>query len=124
MIAEMNSHKGEPHSLAQNTHNGIMGLGHSYGGVSLWTPNLGKPLVQMMCHPSAPIRGLCYSPDGKYMVTAGGEKMKIWDLRTYKELNCYFTHGPTTGLSISQSGLLAVSGPEVVSIWKDWTVEK
>lgn len=126
VIAEMNSKKGEPHSLNQNPQNAILAMGHSYGGVSLWSPNFGKPLVQMICHPSSPVTSISHSADGHYMVTTGQDsKMKIWDTRTYKLLNTYFTQQPAVSTSISQSGLLSVAYGNEVMIWKDWqTTEK
>lgn len=79
-----------------------MTLGHSYGGVSLWTPNYGKAVVEILCHPSAPISGVAHSWDGNYFVTvAGDSKMKVWDLRTFKELHSYFTPAPASCVSIS-----------------------
>ncbi len=98
----MNSHKGEPFSLSQNPQNGVMMMGHSYGGVSLWTPNYGKAVVQILCHPSSPINTISHSKDGNYFVTtANDSKMKVWDLRTFKELHSYFTPAPATATSIS-----------------------
>jgi len=49
------------------------------------------------------------------MVTAGLDgNMKVWDVRTYKLLQEYYTHTPASSLSISQRGLLAVGyGPHV-----------
>jgi len=41
----MNSHKGEPTSMNHNSSNGVICIGHSYGGISMWTPNFGKPVV-------------------------------------------------------------------------------
>ena len=43
------------------------------------------------------------------MATSGLDgQLKIWDIRTYKHLNSYFTPTPASALDISQSGLLGV----------------
>ncbi len=34
--------------------------------------------------------------------------MKVWDVRTFKQLHAYFSYSPATSLAISQRGLLAV----------------
>jgi len=54
------------------------------------------------------------------MATAGlDSRVKIWDLRTYKELQNYLSPTPAASLSISQKGLLAVGfGPHVNVIIK------
>lgn len=49
------------------------------------------------------------------MATSGLDgQMKIWDVRTYKQLQAYYTPTPASSLAISQRGLLAVGhGPHV-----------
>lgn len=49
------------------------------------------------------------------MATSGLDgQMKIWDVRTYKQLQAYYTPTPASCLAISQQGLLAVGhGPHV-----------
>ena len=36
--------------MRQNPWNAVMNLGHSNGVVSMWTPNMGTPVVKMLCH--------------------------------------------------------------------------
>lgn len=52
---------------------------------------------------------------GRYMVTSGMDgQVKVWDIRTYKELQSYFTVRPATTIDISDVGLLGVGfGPHV-----------
>lgn len=45
--------------------------------------------------------------------------MKIWDLRTYKQLHSYYTPTPASSLSISQQGMISVAHGPHVQIWKD-----
>lgn len=54
------------------------------------------------------------------MATSGLDgKMRIWDVRTYKELHTYYTPTPASCLAISQRGLLAVGhGPHIQVCWE------
>ena len=125
IVSEMKSKKGEPSSLCQNPQNGIMHMGHSYGGVTLWSPNMGSSLVDMLCHPSCPILSISILKNGNYMVTTGTDsRMKVWDLRKYEEVYDYFTPGPAYSSDISQKGLLSVCYGNNVLVWKDWYLEK
>lgn len=49
------------------------------------------------------------------MATSGLDgQLKLWDIRTYKPLQQYYTRTPASSLSISQLGLLGVGwGPHV-----------
>jgi U3 small nucleolar RNA-associated protein 7 len=49
------------------------------------------------------------------MATSGLDgQLKIWDVRTYKHMNAYYTPTPASTLDISQTGLLGVGfGPHV-----------
>ena len=49
------------------------------------------------------------------MATSGLDgQMKIWDVRTYKQLQGYYTPTPASCLTISQKGMLAVGfGPNI-----------
>lgn len=49
------------------------------------------------------------------MATSGLDgQMKIWDVRTFKQLQAYYTPTPASCLAISQRGLLAVGhGPNI-----------
>lgn len=54
------------------------------------------------------------------MATTGLDgRLKIWDIRTYKQLQNYFTTKPAASVSISQKGLLAVGSGPNLTVWKD-----
>lgn len=100
-------------------------MGHSYGGVTLWSPNMGSSLVDMLCHPSCPVKSISILKNGNYMVTTGTDsRMKVWDLRKLEEVYDYFTPGPAYCTDISQKGLLSVCVGSNVLVWKDWYLEK
>lgn len=54
------------------------------------------------------------------MATTGLDgHLKVWDVRTYKALQNYFTPSPAASVAISQKGLLAVGSGPHLTIWKD-----
>lgn len=54
------------------------------------------------------------------MTTCGVDgRMSIWDLRTYKTLQSYFTKKPVESLAISQRGVLATGFGNHINLWKD-----
>lgn len=105
--------------MSQNPATAIMHLGHGNGTVTLWSPNMTTPLVKMQCH-RGPVTALAIDHAGTYMATAGLDgQLKLWDLRSYKPVQEYYTPTPAASLSISQRGLLGVGFGPHVSIWKD-----
>jgi len=55
----------------------------------MWNPNIGKPVVKMLAHNGA-IKGIQVDTSGRYLITAGSDELlKIWDVRTYKDLYTY-----------------------------------
>jgi U3 small nucleolar RNA-associated protein 7 len=103
--------------MRQNPHNAIVHLGHSNGTVTLWSPNMGHPLVKMLTH-RGPVRSLAVDGNGRYMATAGADsQVKVWDLRTYKEVHAYFSAVPAVHVDISQRGMLAVGYGGHVQVW-------
>jgi hypothetical protein len=100
--------------LCQDPHNGIMLAGHGNGTVTLWSPNMGNPLVSLLAHRGA-VRALAVDDTGHHLVTAGTDaQVKVWDVRTFRPLHAYFSATPAVALDVSQRGLLAVAyGPHV-----------
>lgn len=88
----------------------------------MWTPNMGKPVVTMLTHPSQPVSAISVHHRGQHIATAGKDgRMKIWDIRTFKLLHDYFAPQPISNLDFSQSGLLAASFGSECHIWQDPT---
>lgn len=80
---------------------------------------MAQPLVSMLCH-RGPVTSLAMDAQGKYMASAGMDgEVKVWDLRTYKQLHYYQFTAPPASLDISQRGLLAVGFGSHVTVWKD-----
>mmetsp|Transcript_191 Transcript_191/g.419 ORF Transcript_191/g.419 Transcript_191/m.419 type:complete len:554 (-) Transcript_191:331-1992(-) len=123
-VAEHRTKLGECKVMVQNPRNAIACLGHNNGTVTMWSPNVTTPHVKMLCH-RAPVLAMAVDNMGQYMVTSGLDgQVKVWDLRTYKELHSYFTVRPSSTVSVSQTGLLALGHGSHVQVWKDAFVSK
>ncbi|KAK7204745.1 WD40-repeat-containing domain protein [Myxozyma melibiosi] len=118
-VCELRTKMGPSTAMTHNAYNAIVHLGHSNGTVSLWSPNSTTPLVRMLCH-KGPVQAIAVDRGGHYMASAGADgQLKIWDVRTYKEVHAYYTPTPANTLSISDRGLLAVGWGPHVTVWKD-----
>lgn len=52
---------------------------------------------------------LSVDASGRYMATAGADtRVKVWDIRTFKPLQDYFSIKPVTTMDISQRDMLAL----------------
>ncbi|KAL9113286.1 MAG: hypothetical protein Q9227_002621 [Pyrenula ochraceoflavens] len=119
IVAEHPTRKGSPTAMAQNPHNAILHVGHQNGTVSLWSPNLTTPLVKMQVH-AGPVRSCAIDRSGRYMLSAGQDlRLKLWDIRMFREIHSYRTHHPANSLAISDRGLAAVGDGTGVTMWKD-----
>ena len=128
LICEHRTKLGTCDTMTQNPYNAVMALGHNNGTVTMWTPNMTKPVVQMLCH-RANVTSVAFDLTGNYMATAGVDcQVHIWDARKFGEkLHSYHTPGntkPATSLDISQNRLLAVGYGSHVQIWKDGIATK
>ncbi|KAL1881128.1 hypothetical protein VTK73DRAFT_4805 [Phialemonium thermophilum] len=118
LVAEIPTKLGSPVSLTQNPYNAILHIGHQNGTVTLWSPNSTTPLVKLLAH-KGPVRSLAVDRSGRYMVSAGQDnRMAVWDIRMFKEVNNYFTRAPASSVAISDSGLTAVGWGTRTTIWK------
>ncbi|KAJ1916458.1 putative U3 small nucleolar RNA-associated protein 7 [Mycoemilia scoparia] len=119
LVAEHRTGMGACKVLCQNPYNAIEVLGHGSGVVSMWAPSSNQPLVKMLCH-KGPVQSIAIDRSGTYMATSGLDGLlKVWDIRSYKELHSYYTPTPAHSLDISQLGLLSVGYGPHVTIWKD-----
>jgi U3 small nucleolar RNA-associated protein 7 len=124
LVSELKTKLGRCDAMVQNPYNAVMHLGHGNGTVTLWSPTMSSPLVKILCH-KGPIQSLAVDASGYYMATAGLDKqLKIWDIRTFKQVDHYYTPAPPSHIAISQQGLLAVGFGPNVSVYKNIFKEK
>lgn len=122
-IAGICTKQGRLDILTINPQSAVVHLGHPNGVVSLWTPNMKEPAAKILCHASC-LRDVAVDISGNYMATTGMDRrLKIFDLRTYKELSRFqYNKRQCPGmLDFSQKGILAVSRENVVELYKDMT---
>lgn len=119
LVAEWRTNAGMALALRQNPRNAVLHMGHAAGTVTLWSPNIDGALVKMLCH-KGPVQSLAVDRAGSLMATAGLDGIvKIWDLRTYLELDRFYPHRPVASLDFSQRGILAAGCGAHVTLWKD-----
>jgi len=119
LVYEARTKLGACNVLRQNPYNAVVCAGHAGGTVTMWSPTMNEPLVKMLCH-RGPLTSIAVDRSGYYMVTTGlDSQMKVWDIRTFKEVHSYFTNRPASSLDVSQRGLLSVGFGTYVQIWSD-----
>ncbi|XP_051913490.1 WD repeat-containing protein 46 isoform X2 [Hippocampus zosterae] len=118
-VAAICTKKGRLDVMCQNPSNAVIHLGHSNGTITLWSPSQKEPLVKMLCHHGG-VRSVAVDKTGTYMVTSGmDKKLKVFDVRTFQNLNSYFLPAGASCLSLSQRGLLAAATGDVVQVYRD-----
>eukprot|EP01112_Ceratiomyxa_fruticulosa_P013761 TRINITY_DN3886_c0_g1_i13.p1 TRINITY_DN3886_c0_g1~~TRINITY_DN3886_c0_g1_i13.p1 ORF type:complete len:720 (+),score=134.93 TRINITY_DN3886_c0_g1_i13:190-2349(+) len=124
IVAQYSTHKGSCNVMRHNPSNGVMLLGHNDGAVTMWTPNINSPAVTILAHKGR-VANIAIEKSGKYLATVGLDtSLKIWDLRTYKELDTYYSPDKKymsgfTSVDISQTGLVSASCGNTAYVWKD-----
>lgn len=120
LVSQHRTKMGPCGAICQNPFNSVVGLGHANGTVTLWSPSSSEYLVKVLCHRGSPVTSMAVDRSGRYMATGGGDsKVKIFDLRTYKEVHGYGTYGGApTCLDISQTGVLGVGHGCHTTFWR------
>lgn len=120
LVSQHRTKMGPCHAVRQNPFNSVLHLGHTNGTVTLWSPSSSEYLVKMLCHKGSPVTDVAIDRSGRYMATGGGDsKVKVFDLRTYKEVHAYNTYGGApTCLDISQTGILGIGHGCHTTFWQ------
>ncbi|GMT24414.1 hypothetical protein PFISCL1PPCAC_15711 [Pristionchus fissidentatus] len=105
--------------MTVNPANAIIHTGHHNGTISLWSPNVKEPLIRMLAHHST-LRGIAVDDSGKYMYsTAVDQKLRVWDLRTHRQLYSYSLPFGLSEVTVSQKGLVACGIGNTVQVFND-----
>ncbi|KAF8154849.1 BING4CT-domain-containing protein [Crassisporium funariophilum] len=121
LLASHRTKLGSCTTMAQNLHNAVIHLGHQNGQVTLWTPNLPHPAVQVLAH-LGPVVSVSVDPSagGRYMATAGRDgTVKVWDCRNWKGAVRDWTvrGGGEAEVEWSARGYLAVANGGSVNVY-------
>lgn len=125
LVVEHRTKLGSCKVMRQNPWNAVMCLGHNNGTVTMWTPNMNTPVAKMLSH-KGPVTALAVDAGGRYMVTAGMDsRLKVWDIRRFREVHSYFTAVPAHSVDISQRGMVGVGFGSHIQIWgRDFALEQ
>ncbi|KAF8884163.1 WD40-repeat-containing domain protein [Infundibulicybe gibba] len=126
LLVEHRTKLGSCTTMAQNLHNAVIHLGHQNGCVTLWTPNLPHPAVQLLAH-LGPVVSCSIDPSqgGRYMATAGRDgTVKVWDCRNWKGAvrDWNVRGGGGIELEWSAKGSLAVASGGSVNVYTRPTI--
>uniref|UniRef100_A0AAF5PJ58 BING4 C-terminal domain-containing protein n=3 Tax=Wuchereria bancrofti TaxID=6293 RepID=A0AAF5PJ58_WUCBA len=117
MVQSFPTKQGPLDVMTQNPNNAIIHTGHGNGTVQLWSPNVKEPLIKMLAHPCS-VRGIAV--ENNYMATTGlDRKLRIWDVRNYKQLCAYTLPFGLAEVSFSQRYVIACSVGNQIQIFND-----
>ncbi|XP_006457340.1 hypothetical protein AGABI2DRAFT_229703 [Agaricus bisporus var. bisporus H97] len=122
LLVEHRTKLGACTTMTQNLHNAVIHLGHQNGCITLWTPNLPHPAVQLLAH-MGPVSSVSVDPSagGRYMASSGKDgTVKVWDCRNWKgAIREWSTRGSGSEVEVewSQRGFLGVTSGGNVNIY-------
>lgn len=119
VVARYKTHKGPCKVMRHNPNNGVIHLGHNNGTVTLWTPNEGRPSVEMLVH-KGPVVSMAIH--NNYMATSGFDGFwSTWDLRNYKQVlqRQFVGRMPPSAMAVSQTGILGMALGGRIEYFKD-----
>jgi len=90
------------------------------GIIQVWMATSGKTIATCRGH-SAPIHGVIWSPDGKYIASASGDStVQVWEATTGKSTLSHRHAAPVYAVSWSPDGKNIASGGDdhTVQVWQ------
>jgi serine/threonine protein kinase len=107
--------------IAMSSQGNIFASGSDDGLVRVWDPEAPDKPLNVFSH-EQPVKGLAFSPDGKWLVSVGGQNgIRSWSLNNEDTFTLLGHVGETLWATFNHDGtLLATSGSDgTVRIW-DW----
>jgi WD40 repeat protein len=87
-----------------------------------------KPILHNSLGHSSDIRSVCYSPDGKYILSGSSDKtVKLWDVASGNEIKTFIGHGSSvSSVCFTPDGKYALSGgyDKTLILWEIATGKK
>eukprot|EP00792_Barthelona_sp_PAP020_P004938 TRINITY_DN241_c0_g1_i1.p1 TRINITY_DN241_c0_g1~~TRINITY_DN241_c0_g1_i1.p1 ORF type:complete len:496 (-),score=97.99 TRINITY_DN241_c0_g1_i1:131-1588(-) len=105
--------------LANSPKTAVSYVGHSNGTVSLWSPRIGNPEIQLKAH-NGPISNIAVSNNGFNFITVAVDgRISLWDERNFKSISSWNLKVPPSSIDLSQKNCLAVASGSKVSIYNN-----
>lgn len=118
VVTRKKTKRGPCHIMKQNKKNAIIYLGHKNGHVSLWTPNIDKPVCDIFCS-YTPISAIGVYDN--YLITASLDATyKLWDIRNHKYIQSFKAHNIINNIEISDTSVVAFSMNSHFRAYKDF----
>ena len=76
-----NDENGDTHSIAYSQNGKYVAAGYADCLVRLWDAQGGKLLATLWGQTDI-VKSMCFSPDGSYIVSAGDDTIRLWDMRS------------------------------------------
>jgi len=108
--------------LRANPYNALVSVGSTKGTVSTWSPNIRKPVEELLAHKGT-IRDIAFSRDGMRMVTAGDDqKISLWDVRNTSTMINTVKIPPgyiIKSIDVSGKDMVSLAYDNVVKVYND-----
>ena len=110
-------HRGVVTSLAINASSDLVASGGSDGLVRIWDVRTGSPSRDMLRHPSGPITVLAFSPDGRWLVSAGPGSARVFEVETGERVNVIEVDGEALAVTFSPDSRVVAVGDSAGNIF-------
>ncbi|EUD65258.1 hypothetical protein C922_04387 [Plasmodium inui San Antonio 1] len=107
LLTRKKTKRGPCKVMKQNKHDATIYLGHRNGHVTVWTPNIDKPVCDLYCH-ATPISAVAVHKN--YLVTSSLDcTYKLWDLRKLQFIESNRSHNVINEMDVSDTGMVAMA---------------
>ncbi|CAG9483526.1 unnamed protein product [Plasmodium vivax] len=107
IITRKRTKRGPCKVMKQNKQDATIYLGHQNGHVTVWTPNIDKPVCDLYCH-ATPISAVAIHKN--YLITSSVDcTYKLWDMRKLQLMEDARSHNVINQMEISTTGLVAMA---------------
>jgi len=103
-------HRGVVTSLIVNGNGNRAASGASDGLVRVWDTQTRSPSRYLLRHPAGPINALAFSPDDRWLVSAGPGSARVFELDTGTLVNEIEMEGEATAVAFSPDGRIVAVG--------------
>ncbi|KJP87861.1 hypothetical protein AK88_02465 [Plasmodium fragile] len=118
IITRKKTKRGPCKIMKQNKQDATIYLGHTNGHVTVWTPNIDKPVCDIYCH-ATPISTLTVHKN--YLITSSVDcTYKLWDMRKLEFIESKRSHNVINEMEVSDTGVVAIAMNSHFRTYKDF----